>query len=98
MPARRKPTPTRTSAGFSTPVAETEEKVVITEELTVEEPIATPEPEPVVIVEIEAPVEASAPVQPPTPPVFVDFAKKEPVKTPKVIKHPRNQPRFSAHK
>jgi hypothetical protein len=104
MPTNRKPTSLRTSPGFSAPVAKVEEKVVITEEPKVEEVIATPEPEPVVVAEVPAEAPAEPPVEvpvvaiPPTPPVRVNFAKKEPVKAPKVVKHPRNQPRFSPHK
>ena len=95
MPTNRKPPSLRTSPGFSAPVAKVEEKAVITEEPKVEEVIVTPEPEPVVV---EVPVEAPVVVIPPTPPVPVNFVKKEPVKAPKVVKHPRNQPRFSPHK
>lgn len=96
MPTRRKPTPSRTSSGFSTSPAESEETVIITEEPKAEEVIVTPEPEPQVVV--EAPQEILPPERPSAPPVFVDFAPKEAVKRPKVIKHPRNQPRFSPHK
>jgi hypothetical protein len=96
MPTNRKPTSPRTSPGFSAPVAKVEEKVVITEEPKVEEVIATPEPEPVIVDEV--PVEAPVVAIPPTPPAPANFVKKEPVKAPKVVKHPRNQPRFSPHK
>jgi hypothetical protein len=94
MPTNRKPTSLRTSPGFSAPVVKSEEKVVITEELKVEEKevVTAPEPEPVVVAEVPVVI------TPPTPPVPVNFVKKEPVKAPKVVKHPRNQPRFSPHK
>jgi hypothetical protein len=104
MPTNRKPTSLRTSAGFSPPVVKSEEKVVITEEPKVEEVIATPEPEPVIVdevpveVPVEPPVEVPIFATPPTPPAPAKLVKKEPVKAPKVVKHPRNQPRFSPHK
>jgi hypothetical protein len=98
MPTSRKPTSPRTSSGFLTPVVKTTENKVTTEEPKVEEMIVTPEPksEPVIIKEV--PIEVPVIVHPPVTPVSVTPPQKEPVKTPKVVKHPRNQPRFSLHK
>lgn len=92
------------SNGFvSTPVEPVEE---LSQEPELE--IAQLAPEPVVeqvleeiqLLPILQEPETLAPVVAPllTSPIHVDFKRKEVAKQPKVVKQPRNQPRFTAHK